>query len=406
MIQQFTYKYRLYPNKEQMILLSKCFGHTRFLFNEFLRNRIDAYKEIKITLNYYDNQNSIPPLKKEYSWLKEVSSQSLQYSARRLQNAFDHFFRKIKLKKQGKLKGKCGFPKFKRKHDKQSFHVPQNINIIDDKLTFPKFKIGIPINLHRPLEGDICFATISKNKANQYYASITVEQNIQELPKITKVVGLDLNVKYIVASDEKKYANPLPSTTKYKSRERLFAKAVSRKTDKTSKRRQKAKLKLNKLKLKEHNIREDFLHKISKKLIDENQVIVLEDLSVMSMLKNKKEKRNQPRWKEKSLHRGLNDCCFSSFVQKLTYKAKWYGRQIIKVDRYFPSSQLCNICGWQNKDLGEEKEWICWECFAPHDRDENSSKNIVKEGLRLINLGNPGDSQASSSVRLTTLVSN
>jgi putative transposase len=398
---QFTYKYRLYPTEKQQILLSKYFGHTRFLYNEFLRNRIDAYKERKETLNYYDNQNSIPELKKTYEWLKEVGSQSLQYTARCLQNGFDNFFAKCKLKKQGKWKGKCGFPKFKKKHKKQSFHIPQNIKVVDNKLVIPKFKEGIPIILHRPLEGEIEFATISK-KANQYYVSITCEKEIEELPKIVKVVGLDLNVQYIVSSEDERFANPRPAT-KYKARESFLARAISRKT-KGSNRRNKAKLALNKLKVKQSNIREDFLHKISKKIIDENQIIILEDLSVKSMLKNKDpEQRKQPRWKEKSLHRQLNDCCFSSFVQKLMYKAKWYGRQVIKIDRYFPSSQLCSECGWQNKELGEEKEWTCWSCFASHDRDYNAAKNILKEGLK--NLRNVGDSQVSSSVSLVALTS-
>jgi putative transposase len=318
---QFTYKYRLYPTERQQILLAKHFGHTRFLYNEFLRNRIDAYKSEHKSLNFYDNTKSIPELKKTYEWLKEVGSQSLQYAARCLQNGFDNFFEKCKLKKQGKWKGKCGFPKFKKKHKKQSFRVPQDVKIKDNKLSIAKFREGIPIVLHRPLEGEIEFATISKNKANQYYVSITCEKEIEELPKITKIVGLDLNVQYIVSSEDERYANPRPATIMYKARERFLARAVSRKT-KGSNRRNKAKLALNKLKLKQSNIREDFLHKISKKIIDENQIIIIEDLSVKSMLKNKDpEQRKQPRWKEKSLHRQLNDCCFYSFVQKLMYKA-------------------------------------------------------------------------------------
>jgi putative transposase len=304
------------------------------------------------------------------------------------------------LKKQGKWKGKCGFPRFKKKHKKQSFRIPQNVKVENDKLVIPKFKDGIPIVLHRPLEGEIEFATISKNKANQYYVSITCEKEIKEFPKVVKVVGLDLNVQYIVSSEDERYANPRPATTTYKIKERFLARAVSRKV-KGSNRRNKAKLALNKLKLKQSNVREDFLHKISKKIIDENQVIIIEDLSVKTMLKNKDpEQRKQPRWKEKSLHRQLNDCCFSSFVQKLMYKAKWYGRQLIKIDRWFPSSQLCSECGWQNKELGEEKEWTCWSCFANHDRDYNAAKNILNEGLRMMNLGNTGDSQVCKSCRI------
>lgn len=398
---QFTYKYRLYPTKKQQVLLAKHFGHTRFLYNHFLRNRIDAYKERKESLNYYDNATDIPELKKTYEWLKEVGSQSLQYAVKQLQNAYDNFFRNVKQKK----KGKKGFPRFKKRHGKQSFRVPQNVRVIDDKLVIPKFKSGIDIVLHRPLEGKIEFATVSKNKASQYFVSITCEKEIEELPRITKVVGLDLNVKYIVSSDDERWENPRPSTTTYKVRERFLAKAVSRKV-KGSSRRNKSKLKLNKLKLKQSNIREDFLHKISKRIIDENQVIILEDLSVKSMLKNKDpEKRKEKRWREKLLHRKLNDCCFYSFVSKLMYKAKWYGRQVIKIDRWFPSSQLCSECGSRNEELGEERHWICWDCFTPHDRDYNASKNILNEGLRMMNLWDTGDSQVSSNVSLAEMVS-
>ena len=163
---------------------------------------------------------------------------------------------------------------------------------------------------------------------------------------------------------------------------------------------------MNKLKVKQSNVREDFLHKTSKRIIDENQVIVIEALSVKSMLKNKDpEKRKETRWREKLLHRQLNDCCFSSFVQKLMYKAKWYGRQVIKIDRWFPSSQLCSECGWRYEDLGEERHWTCFNCFTPHDRDYNASKNILNEGLRMMNLRNAGDSQLSSNVSLAELVS-
>ena len=403
---QFTYKYRLYPTEQQQILLAQHFGCVRFLYNQFLRSRIDAYKgEEHKSLNYYDNATSIPELKQIYEWLKEVGSQSLQYAARQLQNGFDNFFEKCKLKKQGKWKGKCGFPRFKKRHGKQSFRVPQNVKVIDDKLVIPKFLEGIPIVLHRPLEGEIEFATISKNKANQYFVFITCVKEIEELPLVIKVVGLDLNVQYIVSSEDERFTNPRPATTKYKSRERFLARSVSRKV-KGSTRRNKSKLALNKLKVKQSNVREDFLHKTSKRIIDENQVIVIEDLSVKSMLKNKDpEKRKESRWREKLLHRQLNDCCFSSFVQKLMYKAKWYGRQVIKIDRWFPSSQLCSECGWQYRDLGEERHWTCFNCFEPHDRDYNASKNILNEGLRMMNLRNAGDSQLSSNVSLVALTS-
>ena len=271
---QFTYKYRLHPTEKQQTSLAKHFGCARFCFNQFLRNRIKCYKNEHKSLNYYDNANSLPELKKIYPWLKESLSQSLQYAGRCVQNGFDNFFEKCRLKKQGKFKGKCGFPRFKKRHGKQSFRVPQNVKVIDDKLVIPKFLEGIPIILHRPLEGEIEFATISKNKANQYFVSITCVKEIEELPPVIKVVGLNLNVQYIVSSEDERFANPRPATTKYKARERFLARAVSRKV-KGSNCRNKCKLALNKLKVKQSNVREDFLHKVSPKNHYENQVIII-----------------------------------------------------------------------------------------------------------------------------------
>ena len=365
------------PTEQQEILLNKHFGCVRFLYNHFLKQRIAAYQNEKKTLNYYDNATSIPELKQTYEWLKEVGSQALQYSARALQNGYDNFFRKVKQQ----VKGKKGFPRFKKKSGKQSFKVLQNVNMIDGKLSIPKFKEGIPIVLHRLLEGEIEFATISKNKAGQYFVSITVNKNINMLPETKKTVGLDLNTHSIVGSDGTKYKNPLPRA-KYRKRLRFLIKAAKR-TKEGSEGRKQAYLKLNALEQHIHNIREDFQHKVSRKIIDENQIIVLETLSVAEMLRNEDpEYREIERWKEKAFHRKQADACFSSFFQKIKYKALWYGRDLRQVDRWFPSSQLCSACGWQYKDLTlEQREWSCWNCFTSHDRDENAATNIHNEGI-------------------------
>ena len=376
-----SYKYRLNPTEEQEILLNKHFGCVRFLYNQFLERRINSYQQEQKPLNYYDNATSIPELKQTYEWLKEVGSQALQYSARALQNGYDNFFRKVKLKVAGKHKGKCGFPRFKKKHDKQSFKVLQNIKVVDGKLSIPKFKNGIPIILHRPLEGEIEFATVSKNKAGQYFVSITTSRTIEKLPTTTKTIGLDMNVHAIVGSDGTKYNNPLPRT-KYGNRLRFLKKAKNR-TQKESKGRAEAWLKLNKLEQHIHNIREDFQHKVSRKIIDENQVIVVETLCVADMLRNADpEVRKIERWRERAYHRKQADACFSSFFQKLKYKTEWYGRELRQVDKWYPSSQLCSVCGWQNKELTlEQREWTCWNCWTHHDRDENASTNIHNEGI-------------------------
>ena len=365
------------PTPEQETLLNKHFGCVRFLYNHFLEQRINLYEQEQKTLNYYDNATSIPELKQTYEWLKEVGSQALQYAARALQNSYDNFFRKVKQQ----TKGSKGFPRFKNKHSKQSFKVLQNIKVIDGKLSFPKFKEGIPIILHRPLEGEIEFATVSKNKAGQYFVSITTSCTIEKLPPTTKTIGIDLNVHGIVGSDGTKYSNPLPKT-KHKDRLKQLIKAKNR-TEKESKGRKKAWLKLNKLEQYIHNIREDFQHKVSTKIVKENQIIVLETLSVKDMLANDDpDVRKMERWRERVYHRKIADACFSSFFQKLKYKSEWYGRELRQVDKWYPSSQLCSVCGWRNRDLKlTDREWTCWNCFTNHDRDENASTNIHNEGI-------------------------
>lgn len=387
----YSYKYRLDPTPKQEVLLNKHFGCVRYLYNHFLTQRTTAYKEQGETQNYYDNVVELPKLKKDLLWLKEVGSQALQYAVKQLQNGYDNFFRKCKQK----VKGKKGFPRYKSKHGKQSFKVMQNVRLVEGKLVIPKFLDGIPIVQHRELEGEIKFATVSKNKAGQYFVSITIEKEIIHLPKSNKKTGFDLNVVKIVGSDGNKHNNPLPEH-EYKKYLKFLAKEISRKK-KGSKERKKAQVRYNKWKLYCKNKREDFLHKVSSKIINENQVIFLEDLDVKEMFANKKDKRKEPRWKERKRHKQLQDCGFYSFVQKLMYKAGWYGREIVKVSRWFPSSQLCSECNYQNKELGEEKTWTCWNCWTTHDRDENAAKNIYNEGNRT--LGTRGIADCLPDVR-------
>ena len=376
----YTYKFRLNPSQEQQVLLNKHFGCCRWVFNHFLGKRINAYKTEKKSLNRRMNEVELPTLKLENPWLKETGSQSLQFSVECLQNSYDNFFRKVKLKKQGKHKGKCGFPRFKRKHGRQSFRVKQNIHLIDGKLKFPKFLEGIELIQEREVEGEIQFATISRSPAGHYDVAITVFKNIQPLPELETSIGIDLNIGAMVDSDGNYYKNPRPAQ-RYKKRLKLLHQAVSRSV-KGTKGREKAKKKLAKLYEHIHNVREDWLHKLSTQIVRENQTICVEDLSVADMLhKTKPDEREEMRWEEKVRHRNISDCGFYSFVQKLTYKAEWYGRLLKKVDRWFPSSQLCSVCGYRNKDLTlADRTWVCPICGAVHDRDENSATNIHNEG--------------------------
>ena len=379
----YSYKFRLYPTKQQEVLLNKHFGCGRFVYNHFLDKRIQEYRNNKKSISRKDNEKELPVLKKENPWLKEVGSQSLQYAVECLQTAYDNFFRKVKQKN----KRKKGFPRFKRIHDKQSFRVKQNIKIKGKKLCFPKFLSGINFVQDREFNGEIKFATISKNKVGQYFVSITVQKEIQTLPISSEVVAFDLNVKNIVDSNGNKIQNPRPRK-QYEKRMKLLNKSASR-CEKGSNGRIKANRKLAKLHLKITNKREDFLHKLTHRIINENQVICVEDLSVDSMLRKvSSDKREETIKQERNRHKDIADCGFRSFVDKLTYKAKWYGRQLIKVDRYFPSSQLCNNCGFQNKELKPtDREWFCYNCFENVDRDQNAALNILQEGLKYKTVG-------------------
>jgi putative transposase len=373
----------LYPTKQQESLLNKHFGCGRFVYNYFLDKRIQEYKKNKKSINRKDDEKQLPSLKKEHPWLKEVGSQSLQYAVECLQTAYDNFFRKVKQNN----KKKKGFPRFKRKNNKQSFRVKQNIKIKDKRLVCPKFLEGIKFVQDREFSGEIKFATVSKNKVGQYFVSITVQKEIQHLPTSSEVIAFDLNVKNIVDSNGNKIENPRPMK-QYEQRMKLLSKSASR-CEKGSGGRNKANRRLAKLHLKITNKREDFLHKLTRRIINENQVICVEDLSVESMLKKVDlDKREEKRYQERNRHKDIADCGFRSFVDKLTYKAKWYGRELIKVDRYFPSSQLCNNCGHQNKELKPtDREWFCYNCFDIVDRDKNAALNVLEEGLKYRTVG-------------------
>jgi putative transposase len=346
------------------------------VYNHFLSKRVKDYKETKKGSSYLRDAMQLPILKETLTWLEEVGSQSLQYSVKCLQRAYENFFAK-----------RTKFPKRKKRHRRDSFHIAQNVKVIDGKLVIPKFQEGIVINLHRPLIGEIRHATISK-KVGKYQVAICVNKVMPKLPKNNKEIGLDLNVKDIVDNKGNKYNNPRPRK-QYEPRLTLAHKKVSRRK-KGSNGKRKAYALLAKLYHKTRNIREDYLHKLSKRIVDENQVICVEDLCVKDMVRKcKPDERKEPRWQEKKRHKDILDCGFYSFVCKLTYKALWYGRTLLKCDRWFPSSQLCNHCNWRNKDLQPtERIWTCWNCFENNDRDVNSAKNVKDDCLRTA--GNAG----------------
>lgn len=361
-----TYKFRLSPNTEQEQLLAKHFGHTRYIYNHFLNQKKEQYQVDKKSDNYYKQAASLTKLKKEEGtkWLKEVNSQSLQFSLKSLDSAFTNFFR-----------GNAKFPRFKSRRNKNSFTVPQFGRIEEGKLNIPKFKDGIKINIHRELEGKIGKMSITRTSTGKYFVSIFTEQEIRQLPKTDKYIGIDLGLKnFVITSENKEYKNNR-YTKKYARELKKAQQHLSRKT-KDSNGFEKQKLKVAKIHEKIANSRLDTLHKVSYELIKDSQVIAIEDLNIKDMIKNKK------------LSKHIADASWGNFVNLLQYKADWYGREVIKINRWYPSSKTCNECGWINQDLNlSVREWTCKSCGVIHDRDINASINILKEGLKIYGQG-------------------
>jgi len=354
-----SFKFQLLPTKDQEVLLAKHFGCKRFVWNHFLNRRKDEYLKNEKTLNYYDCATELVELKKveETTWLKEINSQTLQHTLRDLDGAYNRFFRK-----QSK------FPKFKSKWDKQSFRVPQHISIEDNKIYFPKFNEGIELNAHREI-GDINFITISKTPLGKYFVSITCEVGeIQKLPKNDESIGVDLGIKdFAVCSNGDKFDNP-KHYHKLEKKLKFTQRQLSKKK-KESNSRIKYRKQVALVHEKIHNNRQDFLHKLSHKLIHENQVICIEDLNVKGMMSNH------------NLAKSIGNCGWGEFVRQLNYKAEWYGRELVVIDRFFPSSKTCSHCGWINEGLNiKDREWTC-QCGKVIDRDLNASLNILQQGL-------------------------
>lgn len=367
---QRAYKYRIYPNQEQVRLLEKYFGSVRWIFNWGLEKKIKAYQKDKKRLTCFDLINELTKLKKEkdFEWLNEVNSQSLQASLRNLDNAFTNFFRK-----QNK------FPNFKsKKYNKNSFQIPQHLKL-SNKLDIPKIK-GIKIKQHRKLEGKIKTATVSKTSTGKYYISILVEQN-KDLPKKDKIkykttIGADLGIKtFATISDGRKIDNPKylkKSERKLKRQQRWLSRKV-----KGGNNRKKQIKKVGLIHEKINNQRSDFLHKFSYELTHEKQVssIAIEDLNVKGMIRNH------------CLAQAITDASWGEFRRQLKYKTEWYGKNLLVIGRFEASSKTCS-CGYVNQKLKlSDREWICKECGVKHDRDILAANNIknfalIPQGLR------------------------
>ena len=349
-----AYKYRLNPTEEQKVLIEKHLWCCRYIWNTYLEERIKAYEENKRTLTYFDNAKALTQLKKELVWLKEVNSQSLQATLKDLSVAYDRFFKKI-----------SKFPRFKsKKNPKKWFHIPQEIKFKGSKLVIPKFKEWIKVVLHRPLLWKIRNATITKDNT-WYYVSIVCENQVVSLPTVEKNIGLDMGLTHFcITSNWDKFENPKFLRTMEDKLVKVQSYYSRHKWKRTLR-------KLQRLHSKVTNQRKDFLHKLSTKLIHENQVICLEDLNVKWMMKNHK------------LAKAIWEVWWWMFINFLNYKAEWHGRKVVVIDRFFPSSKTCNCCWHIKEELKlSERKYHCENCWETLDRDINAAKNILKEGLK------------------------
>jgi putative transposase len=363
MKQKRSYRYRFYPTPEQTAILARTFGCVRYVYNWALRLRTDAYYKRQERLSYHEASAALTVLKQqpEMAWLNEVSSVPLQQALRHLDSAFGHFF-----------DGRAKYPVFKKKRGRQAATYASSAfrwDAVAGALTLAKMATPLDIRGSRSFTGAPSTVTLSKDPAGRYFVSFLIEEEIQPLPTVNARIGADLGLKdLIVLSTGEKIANP--KHLRRSERKLAHAQRNLARKQRGSKNRDKARLKVARIHAKIADQRLDGLHKLTTRFIDENQVICVESLAVKNMVRNPK------------LAKSINDVGWGELVRQLEYKADWYGRTLVKIDRWYPSSKRCYACGHVLDALPlDVRQWTCPKCGVRHDRDSNAAKNILAVGL-------------------------
>ena len=369
-------KIRIYPTVEQVDFINKQLGCCRFVYNNCLAFRKDSYQNEHISVSSSSAVKHITVLKKDNEWLKNVHSKVLQQSVRDMNQAYDNFFKLHK-----------GFPKFKSKHDnRQSCRFPKDafIGVRGNRIDLIKVLKDIHFKCSRNDErylnrnqDKVKSITLSKEPNGKFYLSVLIDKPLRQVPQSSSMVGLDLGIKDFAVTSDGQVIENIHFKKNEESRLKRLQRQISKKVV-GSKNREKVRLRFAKLNEKIRNRKLNFLHDVTNHLIDENQVIVMEDLNVKGMVRNHK------------LAESISEVNWGEFRRILTYKAAWHGRQLVFIDRFYPSSKRCNHCGYIYKELTlKDRQWVCPECGSLIDRDYNAALNILEEGERIIGLSSP-----------------